>query len=154
MANLFERIAQEANTNVEDIKEVPPVPTGTYLAQIAGNYEQTTSTQKQTQGLQFNIRLISAMEDVDQSKLAEFLDATQQRLNDVSVRHTIWDSGYAVSSLGNFLNNTLGIRGPLREALAQVPGKQLMVTITHRAMTSDNGTARLLAQVGSTARAL
>ena len=64
MPNLHELIEQEAKTNLEDIKEVPPIPVGSYLSQIVGNYENVTSTRKQTAGIQFTVRLISAMEDV------------------------------------------------------------------------------------------
>ena len=153
MPNLHELIEQEAKTNLEDIKEVPPIPVGSYLSQIVGNYENVTSTRKQTAGIQFTVRLISAMQDVDQDALRDYLDASNQTLHDVTIRHTIWESPYAMVALKTFLLNTLGLSGPLKESLARVPGQQLIASITHRPMQSDDGTMRLMAQIGSTARA-
>jgi len=153
MPNLHELIEQEAKTNIEDIKEVPPIPVGSYLAQIVGNYENVTSARKQTAGVQFTVRLISAMEDVDQDALHDYLDATNQTLHDVTIRYTIWESPYAMSTLKTFLLNSLGLSGPLKESLSRVPGQQLIASITHHPMQSDDGTMRLMAQIGSTARA-
>ena len=154
MPNLHELIETEAQTNLEDIKEVPPIPVGSYLSQVVGNHENITSSRKQTAGIQFTIRLISAGADVDQDSLRDFLEASNQSLHDVTIKHTIWESPYAMSTLKAFLLNTLGINGPLKQALSQVPGRQLISTITHRPMQSDDGTMRLMAQIGSTARAL
>ena len=123
MPNLHELIEQEAKTNLEDIKEVPPIPVGSYLAQIVGNYENVTSTRKQTAGIQFTVRLISAMDDVDRGTLAEYLDASNQILHDVTIRYTIWESFYAMATLKTFLLNTLGLSGLLKESLSRVPGQ-------------------------------
>ena len=153
MPNLHELIEQEARTNLEDIKEVPPLPVGTYLAQIVGNYENITSTRKQTAGLQFTLRLISASEDVDREALAKYLEASNQSLHDVTVKHVIWESPIAMTQLKGFLLNALGLGGNLKEALARVPGQQLMIPIIHRPMQSDDGTMRLMAQTGTPARA-
>jgi hypothetical protein len=154
MPNLHELLEQEARTNLQDIKEVPPIPVGSYLAQIVGNYENVTSTRKQTPGLQFTIRLISAGEDVDSDALRKFLEASNQSLHDVVIKHTIWESPYAMTALKALLLNTLGLSGTLKEALARIPGQQLIVSITHRPTQSDDGTMRLMAQIGSTARAM
>src|SRR6185369_12291631 len=54
-------------------KKLKPTSIGSYLAQIVGNYENVTSTRKQTAGIQFTVRLISAMDDVDRGTLAEYL---------------------------------------------------------------------------------
>lgn len=154
MPNLHELVEQEAQTNLSDIKEVPPIPVGSYLAQIVGYHENVTSTRKQTAGIQFTVRLISAGEDVDRDALNSYLEASNQKLGDVTIRHTIWESAYAMTTLKAFLQNTLGLNGGLKEALSRVPGQQLIVSITHRPMQSDDGTMRLMAQIGSTARAM
>ncbi len=58
-----------------------------------------------------------------------------------------------MSTLKAFLMQTLELQGNLKEALSQVPGRQMIVNITHRPIQSDDGTMRLMAQIGSTARA-
>ena len=154
MPNLHEMIEEQGRTDVEDIKEVPPIPPGSYLCQIVGNYENIISGRKQTPGVQFTLRLVSADNDVDTGQLQEYLSATGQKLHDITIRHTIWDSPYAMQTLTHFLKDTLGIGGPLKEALSRVPGQQLTATISHRPLTGDDGSVRLMAQVASTARAL
>ena len=153
MPNLHELIEQEARTNLENIKEVPPLPTGNYLAQVVGPHENVVSGRKQTAGIQFNVRLISAGEDVDRDTLGQYLEATNQNVGDVTIRHTIWESPYAMSTLKSFLMQSLELQGNLKEALSQVPGRQFILHITHRPIQSDDGTMRLMAQIGSTARA-
>jgi hypothetical protein len=154
MPNLHELIEQEARTNLDDIKDVPPLPPGDYLAQVVGNHENVISSRKQTAGVQFTLRLLQANESVDRDRLDSFLATSNQSLRDVTIRHTFWDSPYAMSSLRSFLKDSLAIHGELKEALSNVPGKQLVVTITHRSQQSDDGSMRLIAQIGSTARAL
>lgn len=153
MPNLHELIEQEARTSLENIKEVPPLPTGSYLAQVVGTYENIISSRKQTPAIQFTIRLISASEDVDRGALDEYLTASNQSLHDVQIKHTIWESPYAMSTLKAFLMQTLGLSGNLKEALSQVPGRQLIANVIHRPIQADDGTMRLMAQIGSTARA-
>ena len=153
MPNLHELIEQEARTNLENIKEVPPLPVGSYLAQVVGPHENVVSGRKQTAGIQFNVRLISAGEDVDRDTLGQYLEASNQNLGDVTIRHTIWESPYAMSTLKSFLMQSLELQGNLKEALSQVPGRQFIMHITHRPIQSDDGTMRLMAQIGSTARA-
>ena len=154
MPSLHEQIEENANTDLDDIKEVPPLPIGNYLCQVLGQYEETTSTRKQTPAVQFTLRLLSAGDDVDQPALQAYLEATRSRLSDVTIKHMIWDSPYAMTTLKHFLRDTLGLAGPLKESLARAPGQQLIATVIHRSVTADDGTTRLLAQVGSTARAL
>ena len=153
MPNLHELIEQEARTNLENIKEVPPLTVGSYLAQVVGPHENITSSRKQTAGIQFTIRLISAGEDVDRGSLDNFLTASNQSLHDITIKHTIWESPYAMQTLKALLMQTLELQGNLKEALSQVPGRQMIVNITHRPIQSDDGTMRLMAQIGSTARA-
>lgn len=152
MPNLIDIIEQEANTNIEDIKDVPPIPVGSYLVQIVGHYEMVKSTQKQTDGLQFTLRFLQARDDVDRDSLSAYLDAAGSRLSDVTMKHTIYDSPYAKQSIRDVLL-AAGCEGPLKQALADVPGKQMIVNVTHRPFERD-GQMRLQAQIGSFARAL
>ena len=152
MPNLVELIEQNAAVNLEDIKDVPPIPVGNYLAQIVGNYEMTQSSRKQTDGTQFTLRLLQPRDDVDRASLDAYLTAANVNLADVTLRHTIWDSPYALPQLRDFLR-AAGCEGELKYALSNIPGKQLVVTITHRIADSNDGTKRLMAQIGGVARA-
>lgn len=152
MPNLVELIEQNAAVNLEDIKDVPPIPVGNYLAQIVGNYEMTQSNRKQTDGTQFPLRLLQPRDDVDRASLDAYLTAANVNLADVTLRHTIWDSPYALPQLRDFLR-AAGCEGELKYALSNIPGKQLVVTITHRIADSNDGTKRLMAQISGVARA-
>lgn len=156
MPSLVDIVNADSTTTLDEIKDVPPLPTGSYLAMVVGNYEAVKSNQKQTDGLQFTLRLVQARDDVDQDALQGHLEASNRGLMDVTLRHTIWDSPYALTSLRDFLRDALGIDGnlPPRQALAEVPGRQLVVNIIHRPFTDNAGNARLRAEIGSTARAL
>ena len=75
---------------------------------------------------------------------------------DIELTHTIWESPYALTALRDFIYDSLGIDGktPLKEALSEVPGKDLTVQIVHRPFTDNQGNARLRAEIRGTARAL
>src|SRR5580765_7548461 len=62
---LLEKIQSEAQTTLDEIKDIPPLTKGHYYAQIIGNAEEIVSAKKQTPGLQFTMRLISARDDVE-----------------------------------------------------------------------------------------
>ena len=152
----FVDIVNAENTALDEIKDVPPLPVGSYLVMVNGNYEAVKSGQKQTDGMQFNLRVLQAREDVDPEALSAHLEASNRTLMDITLKHTIWDSPYALTSLRDFLRDTLQINGslPPKQALAEVPGKQFIVSMIHRPFTDNSGNARLRAEIGSTARAL
>lgn len=155
MPNMLE-IIENDSTPVEDIKEVPPLPHGTYLAQVVGQCEFVKSSQKQTDGIQFNIRLLNARDDVDSERLATHLEASNRHLGDVTLKYTIWESPYWDQNLKRFLQDTLEIPGTYtrKQSLSEVAGKQLNVSIINRTQTGQDGTVRLVHDIGSTARAL
>lgn len=150
---IFEDILN--NTTLDDISDVPPVPVGSYLAMITGPHEMVISNQKKTNGVQFTLRLTQARDDVDQDALREYIEASKQNLRDVQIKHTIWESPYFLQSLRDLLRDTLGINGNLeaKAALAEVPGKDLIVNIIHRPFTDNTGKARLRAEIGSMTKA-
>jgi hypothetical protein len=154
LMSLLEIIQNEANTTLDQIKDAPPLAKGHYYAQVVGNAEEIESGRKGTPGLQFTLRLLSAKEDVDQQELEEHLDATKRKLSDVQVRHTIWQSPYFLQSLRDMLLNVLDVDGgvPLPQALAEVPGRNLIVEIIHRPFKDESGMARLRSDIGGLAK--
>lgn len=144
-----------STTRLDDIKDVPPIPTGTYYAQINGAHEMIKSTQKQTDGLQFTMRLLQARDDVDKEALSAHLEAANRSLTDVQMKYTFWDSPYVETSLRDFFRNTMAFDGDnsISQSLAQCPGKNLLVHVKHRPIRANDGTMRIAAEIDSTANA-
>jgi hypothetical protein len=144
-----------SNATKDEIKDVPPIPTGTYLALVAGPHEMIKSSRKGTPGIEFTLRLLQAMDDVDRDDLETHLGAAGRKLADITMKHTIWDSPYAAQALRDFVYDSLTIdeQLPIKQALSEAPGRNVLVSITHRPMQSADGMARLQAQINSTAKA-
>ena len=153
--SLLEIVQNEAQTTLDDIKDVPPVAKGHYYAQIVGNAEEIVSGRKGTAGLQFTLRMLSAKEDVDQEELDRHLEASRRKLADIQMYHTIWDSPYFLPQVRTLLRDVLELPGTLAlpQALAEVPGRQLIVEVIHRPYKDQSGMARLRAEVNSLAKA-
>lgn len=150
----FESILN-STTKIDDIKDIPPFPTGTALAQIVGPHEMIKSGQKQTDGAQITLRLLQVSEDIDREALDAYLTASNRRLSDVLMRYTFWDSPFLEQSLRDFFKNVLEFPGDwsLSQCFGNVPGKNVMVHIRHRPVRNNDGTMRILAEVDSFAKA-
>jgi hypothetical protein len=144
-----------STTRLDDIKDIPPIPQGTYLVQINGPHEMIKSTQKQTDGAQINLRLLQARDDVDPDALRAHLDAANRSLMDVQLRYTFWDSPYLEQSLRDFFRNAMGFDGDwsVSQCFANIPGKQVLAHVRHRPVRSNDGTMRISAEVDSFASA-
>jgi len=154
----FSSILDRAPSEIERPK---PLPIGTYLCAVNGLYEDVVSSQKKTPGFKFKFSVLQAGEDVDQDKLNEWMqkkDGTSRTLADASLSTTYWDTPDAGSMLMDFLCD-LGIMtrdaegayeydGTGRAAMAETPGRQLLVFVKHR--PSKDG-QMFFAEVGSTA---
>lgn len=150
MPSFIDTIENEAATSVEDIKDVPPFPKGTYLFAIVGNYSRVESkSEKKTPGMEWTLRPMQPI-DVDPEELQTFLDATKKSLFDNTMKHTIWDSAYALSATRDFLI-AFGAnpKSSTKEACAELPGKQAYGTIVHRPFTDRSNIARFRAEFGS-----
>lgn len=143
MANFME--ALDSNKKVSDIKDVPPIPVGTYLVMVAGHAERTKSTQKGTDGLAFRFKFIQPRDDVDPQSLKTFLEASEKNLSDHEMTFTIWESPYAEQNFRDLIKN-LGVNDNLgmKQACAEVPGAQCLAHIRHR--PSQDG-QRLMADI-------
>lgn len=153
MPTLEELVTSDATK--DEIKDVPPIPPGTYLAMIVGPHEMVKSSRKGTPGVEFNLRLLQARADVDPDRLQAHLEAAGRNLADTTMKHTVWDSPFAAQQLRDFVYEHLGIDEdlPFKQALSEVPGRNLLVNITHRPTQSADGVARLQAQINTTTRA-
>lgn len=144
-----------STTRLDDIKDVPPIPAGTYFTQIVGPHEMIKSNQKQTDGAQVTFRLLQAKDDVDADALKAHLEASNRALSDVQLKYTFWDSPYLEQSLRNFFRDAMGFDGDwsVPQCFANIPGKNVLVHVKHRPVRSNDGTMRIAAEVDTFARA-
>ena len=115
------------DTNVEDIKQRPPLPVGTYAARIA-KIEPGKFGQKKTDGVEFTFVPYDAKEDVDAQKLQE-----REGLRDTSLRSVFWITPDAAPMLKNFLIDMVGLEGSgktMRQLLAEAPNQQVGIVVT------------------------
>lgn len=145
MANVADILSQRLG----DIKDVPPLPVGTYLGTITGIPKIDNFGQKQSPGAEFSIKLISAEADVD----AEELAAAGGVPND-PLTTTFWLTAKALPMLRGFLVDVCGLDGndSVKEALPQTAGCQVLVTVGHRKYVR-NGQERVAVQIEGFAKA-
>lgn len=130
------------DTKVEEIKAKPPLPVGSYLARIA-KLENTKSSKKGTDGVEFTLVPMEAKEDVD----AELLEAAGG-LKDRTIRHTLWVTPESANMLKEFLTLHVGLEGSgrtLRQLLADAVNQTVGIHIIHKPAT--DGSDRQFAQV-------
>lgn len=130
-----------------EIERPRPAPQGSYLCTINGMPRFDKSAKKQTEFVEFSLRPIQAMEDVDEDALKEW-----GGLADKTFKHTFYLTENSVYRLKEFLIQDLEIdeQDTLRPMIDETPGKQCLVTIKHTA--SDDGKS-VYANVASTAKA-
>ena len=138
------------STRLDDIKPPKNVPMGEYIGIVDALHE--VQERAGAEIVTFPIRLARPI-NVDPTELAEALNGRQ--LSDVRVNLDFWRPTEPAGKfrLKQFLHDHLGIEAPsLGEALAQVQGRQLLVSITHR-MSKEPGDERTFLQIKSTGRA-
>lgn len=139
------------NTPFEDIKPPKPLPAGEYLGLVDGVPEITKRGKNDTDCIVFPIRLVQPV-NVDATALAEALDG--KALTDIKLSHTVWVTPESAWRMKAFLKDHLGIKATNgSQALAEAPGKQLMVTIGHYVTNKDGEAPRVGMQINATARA-
>jgi hypothetical protein len=124
-----------------------PLPVGTYLAMVKGQYEEITA-KSGNKGLQFTLQILQAAEDVDEASLAEALNG--KPLGDKTTKTTFWTSEDALWRLDKFLED-LGMElgtATYSQVLASTPGKQVMISLKHK--PTQDGTS-VFSEVASTA---
>lgn len=140
------------NKPAAEVEKPKPRPTGTYLAQITGMPDQLE--RKDNAILSFKVKLMSPQDDVDREQLEDQPEvSTWPPLKyDIFINEP-WP-------LKRFLTETLGIDpGPednsktLGQMVAEVPGKQLFATISHRAYTDRDNQAAIATEISGTAKA-
>lgn len=140
------------NKPAESIEKPKPRPPGTYLCIVNGPHKQKEVNDKPVISVAF--KTMQAQEDVDQTSLAEA----------GGVGNTLVQDYFLVTNDGNdnsyqllrFLTDHLGIDKvgkSLAQMLAEMPGKQVLVTLKHEIYTDKNtGEPQIAARVAGTAK--
>lgn len=137
----FESILDMPSSEVERPK---PLPVGSYVG-IVQSHKFDRSTKKGTEYVEFTIKLIEALDDVDQEKLGE-----QGGLGDKTLRATYYLTENSVWRLKDFLNHCeAGDEDmTLRQRIAETPAKSITVKVRHEA--SQDG-SQVYARISDTA---
>jgi hypothetical protein len=140
------------NTPMEQFKEPPLMPVGTYLVGIIGEPERITSTQKQTPGRKLLYKFWQARDDVDADDLQKVLAESEQSLSDVEMSDTFYFTEKSMFMWKNLCTKVLDIPQDytVKQAAAEMPGKQLLIHIRHRPRNDGSG---LYAEIDTRTRA-
>lgn len=140
-----------------DIEKPRPLPVGTYLAVVQGQPKMDKSSKKQTPYVEFSMKLMQAMDDVDQDDLAHALtkpSGEKVLLTDKALRLTYYLTPDSAWRIKQFLKRDLQIEDAdskdIGQQVSEAPGCQCIVTVKHR--VSENG-EDTFAEIGSTAKA-
>jgi hypothetical protein len=130
------------NMSIDDISDIPLTPKGTYIVLVKGMPEQGTSSQKQTPFWQYKFTAIEALPDVDRDALAEV-----GGLQALELEHAFYQVPKALPMFRDALR-VMGFKGiSVKEAVAESPGKQLKVHVSHRPTDRRDGTKGLRAEI-------
>lgn len=135
------------NQKASDIEKPKPLPVGMYLCIVNGPVEfpEEGIGQKQTPAAIVQLRPLQSMQDVDQEALAE-----AGGLSEKSIRHTLWLSKDAQWRTKEFMEHCgldTANGASLGELFAQLPNRQVYVTLRHRPAKDGS---QLYSEVAST----
>lgn len=139
--------------NADEIERPKPLPQGTYLCVVDGQPTQGKSAKKQTDFIEFNLKPMQALDDVNEEALTASLtsgDGSVKALADKRIRATYYDTPDAGWRLVKFLRDCgLETKGKkVSRLVSEAQNCQVLAYIKH--VPSDDGTA-IFAQLGSTA---
>ena len=96
------------DTQMSEVERPKPIPVGHYIAMVDGRYKQDVSAQKQTPYVEFQMKLIKALDDVDADDLKAALTKPSGQstpLNAKSLRNTYYLTEDSLFRLKDFLED-------------------------------------------------
>lgn len=128
-----------------EVNRPPAFPQGSYIAVVQGLPTFGKSTKKQTEFVEFTLRPLSALDDVDEETLKEF-----GPLGESTMRLTFYLTEKSTYRLKEFMVNDLLMdeQPTLRPMIDDTPGQQCVIHVKHTA--SDDGKG-VYANIASTA---
>ena len=139
-AQSFSSILDRAPSEIEKPK---PLPQGSYITVLVGQPRFDKSAKKQTDFVEFQHKLLSAQEDVDEDELKAL-----GGIKDKVMKNTFYLTEGATWRLKEFLEHC-GIEegDSLRAMIEETPGAQVGIFLNHEA--SQDGTS-VFARIGKT----
>lgn len=137
-----------STTKIDDIKDIPPLPQGTYMAQVKGPHEMIRSARKGTPGMQVTFRLLQVQDDVDREALDNHLTLANRGLMDVEMNYTFYESPYLEQSLRDFFR-ALGFDGSwsVAQCAGNMPGQHVGLYVANSPTQRQDGTMGLRAEI-------
>ena len=120
-----------------DIERPKPLPVGSYVCVVQGQPRIDKSAKKQTEFVEYTLKLLEALDDVDADGL-ESVGGIKDKITKV----TFYLTENSVYRLKEFLEHCgvdMEEEGSLRQYIAEAPGKQVVAHIIHEA--SQDGDA-------------
>lgn len=120
-----------------DIERPKPLPVGSYVCVVQGQPKIDKSSKKQTEYVEYTLKLLEALNDVDTDAL-DAVGGIQEKFTKV----TFYLTENSVYRLKEFLEHCgvdMEEEGSLRQYIAEAPGKQVVAHIIHEA--SQDGDA-------------
>jgi hypothetical protein len=137
-----------------EIERPKPLPTGTYQCIVDGQPRMDKSSKKGTEFVEFSLRPMGALDDVNEKDLIAALtsgDGSVKALSDKRIRATYYLTEDALWRLKKFLVNDLQItegKKKIRQMVSEAQNQQVLATIKH--VPSEDGTG-IFPQLASTA---
>jgi len=146
MSNLAPNFGKLLDMAPSEIERPKPLPEGQYLCVIAGLPRFDKSSKKQTEFVEFTLKVVAAGEDVDAEELAEI-----GGIADKTIRATYYLTENSLWRLKEFLEHC-GIAevGTLGTMIDETQNCQVIAYIKHE--PSNDGTS-VFGKVGKTASA-
>lgn len=128
---------------LDDVEAPALLPQGSYIMTIAG-YRTGESTKKKTPYVEFDLKISSAMDDVDQEELAKV-----KNLQDKTLKTQFYLNEDALFRLKDFCKKTgVPTEGKsFTEILSEIAGAQLIGIVNHR--VNPENTDQVFAEVRS-----
>ena len=136
-----------------EVSRPKPLPVGTYLCVTQGLPKFDKSTKKGTEFVEWELKILQAMDDVDPEALEASLtkgDGSRAVLSEKSIRATFYLTENSVWRLTKFLDD-LGVEEEgmsIRQRIDLTPGHQVLASLRHEA--SEDG-ENVFARLGNTA---
>lgn len=139
---------RQVNDTDLTIKNLPP---GSYVATVQG-YKLDKSSKKQTEFVEFTMKIVEAQNDVDEDALDEYLtnaDGSRKKLTDCTIRSPYYLTENALPRLRIFLDHLEGnkpgdkeskaFRISYSQAIAESINKTCVIFVKHKPWQSGEG---------------
>ena len=128
-----------------DVERPKPLPTGTYHCVVDGQPRMDKTTKKGTEFVEFSLKPMSALDDVNQDELNASLtsgDGSVKPLSDKRIRATFYLTEDSLYRLKDFLVRDLQIeqgKKKIGQLISEAQNRQVLAAIKH--VPSEDGTS-------------